>query len=87
MANADPQPWAPDPDVAPGTRPVGGTGGEKGTSSFEGNSAYNADGTPVSQTAPARGPASGVSYYASSNPTAIDSAGSTISVREDATSS
>lgn len=84
MSNSDPQPWAPSPTIAPGTHPVAGTGGETGTSSFTGSSQYNADYTPVNPTHPARGPAMGTAYYANENPVAIDSAGSTTSVRSSA---
>lgn len=85
MSNADPQPWAPDPDTAPGTRPGANGGvGERGTSAFEGSAQYNDDYTPVNPTHPARGPAVGTSYYANEFPEAIPSGAGTTSVRESA---
>lgn len=84
MANSDPEPWAPDPSIAPGTHPVAGAGGEKGTSAFAGSATYNADYSPVNPTHPGRGPAVGTSYYANENPVTIDSAGPTTASRESA---
>lgn len=65
MANPDPQPWSPDPSNGIGTIPTkgsGGTGGERGSSSFAGNSLFNANGTRKPGTA-ARGPDVGTSYH------------------------
>lgn len=65
------QPWAPDPDNNPGTPPVNGSGGERGTSVFDGNADWNADHSPVDPEDPAFGPATGVSYYEAMDPTPI----------------
>lgn len=64
MSNSDNQPWAPDPATAPGTPPssgYNGTGGERGTSSFDGSSGYTYEGYEIG-TNPARGPRLGVDY-------------------------
>jgi hypothetical protein len=63
VANPDAEPWAPDPSNAPGTppsSPYGGTGGERGTSSFAGNSNFNADGT---RSGGFMGPLGGKTYH------------------------
>lgn len=53
MTNPDQHPWSPDPERTIGTNPstrfLGGTGGERGTSSFDGNELYRADGTLKSE--------------------------------------
>ena len=53
MTNPDQHPWAPDPERLIGTKPsntrMGGTGGERGSSSFDGNTLYRADGTLKSE--------------------------------------
>lgn len=69
----DQQPWTPDPDVAPGTPPVGGAGGERGTSAFDGNANWNADYTAKTDL-PTTGPAKGTWYYAAENPAEVGSA-------------
>ena len=53
MTNPDQHPWSPDPERVIGTRPnsgrLGGTGGERGSSVFDGNLLYRADGTLKSE--------------------------------------
>lgn len=65
MPNPDLQPWAPDPDTAPGTPPVSRSGGERGSSSFPGNTDFNADYSPVVPTAVVGGPNVGTAYHPS----------------------
>lgn len=86
MSNPDPQVWRPDPANLPGTPPGKGAGGvgERGTSAFEGSSTHNEDYTLVAPSAPNRGPASGLSYYANEFPSVIPSAGSTTATRSTA---
>lgn len=63
MPNSDNQPWAPDPSVAPGVGPVNGTGGERGTSAFDGSAVYTSEGYAIG-TNPTRGPRLGEDYAA-----------------------
>lgn len=81
MANADVQPTTPDPVTAPGTPPVDGVGGERGTSAFPGNAAYDQNGQYIVGGG-GPGPDLGLNYYANQNPQVIDSAWSTTAVRE-----
>lgn len=60
-SNPDQQPWAPDADVAPGTPPVNGTGGERGTSAFDGSTLFDYHGAPIG-TNPGYGPRLGKDY-------------------------
>lgn len=83
MSNADVQPTTPDPVTAPGTPPVDGVGGERGTSAFPGNAAYDQNGQYIVGGG-APGPDLGLNYYANENPQIIDSAWSTTAVRESA---
>lgn len=58
----------PDSSKAPGTPPVNGTGGERGTSAFAGNdefTAYNPNGGTVLRpdVIPSEGPLRGTQYY------------------------
>lgn len=78
MSNSDVQPWTPDPATAPGKPPIAGVQtGERGTSAFPGNTAYDQNGQYIDGgTAP--GPARGLTYYQNEAPEAITSgAGST----------
>ena len=64
MTNPDQQPWAPDPDRRVGTPPSGGigtgSGGERGTSVFDGNATFREDGSLLTSAArPAGGSAQG----------------------------
>lgn len=64
---SEPQPYAPeglDRIGTPPSAPNGGTGGERGTSAFPGNSEYDADGSlKDSVRMPSTGAARGEDYY------------------------
>lgn len=82
--NNNVQPWAPDTDALPGKPPIAGVQtGERGTSTFPGNTSYDANGQYIpGGTAP--GPALGLSYYQNEAPEAIVSGFGSTAVRESA---
>jgi hypothetical protein len=62
-ANPSVQPYAPDPAAVPGTPPVAGTGGERGTSAFPGNADFDHLGRRRANSTAAPGPKLGTAYY------------------------
>lgn len=82
--NSDTNPWAPDTNALPGKPPIQGVQtGERGTSAFQGNTAYDQNGQYIpGGTAP--GPGLGISYYQNEFPDTIPGNSGTQAKRESA---